>query len=148
MAISLLLISINFYYKEYDSITIVGLSLFMIAFSSGMGPVAWLIPSEIFFTSVRAKAMSVSTFSNRFFAAIMASTVLTAEDGIGWGSYFLGLCIVSICCFVSIFIYCTSASIIMYLLFAQRIDIYVHLPSRDKGKASGRYGALFCGNLK
>ena len=136
MAISLLLMSCNFYYKEYDSITIAGLALFMISFSFGMGPVAWLIPSEIFFTSIRAKAMSISTFSNRFFAATMSSTALTAEDSIGWGSYFLILCIICICCFVSIFCITLSyISIIKYALMiictTTYIDIYVHLPSRD-----------------
>jgi Sugar (and other) transporter len=41
---------------------IVGLSLYLSFFSIRMGPGAWLIPSEIFATGIRAKAMSMATF--------------------------------------------------------------------------------------
>mmetsp|Transcript_22363 Transcript_22363/g.52637 ORF Transcript_22363/g.52637 Transcript_22363/m.52637 type:complete len:263 (+) Transcript_22363:224-1012(+) len=42
--------------------TITGLALYLAFFSIGMGPGAWLIPSEVFSLSIRAKAMSVATF--------------------------------------------------------------------------------------
>jgi len=94
MMISCIILSFNFYLKEYPSVTIIGLIFYMTSFSLGMGPVAWLLPSEIFFTTIRPKAMSLATFANRTFAALMASTVLTAEDTIGWGSYFLILAVI------------------------------------------------------
>ena len=102
MIFSLLIVSINFYFEEYDSVTIIGLTLYMSSFAIGMGPVGWLLPSEIFFTSLRAKAMSLATFFNRVSAATMASTVLTAEDYIGWENYFLALAIICSFCFVSL----------------------------------------------
>ena len=45
--------------------------------------------------------MSIATFLNRVFAAIMASTVLTADNTIGWGGYFLILAILCLLCLVS-----------------------------------------------
>lgn len=94
MILSLLVISFNFYGGASKGLTISGIAFYMSFFSIGMGPGAWLIPSEVFFISIRAKAMSMATFCNRVFAAIMASTVLTADNTIGFGSYFLILAIV------------------------------------------------------
>lgn len=82
---------------------IVGLSLYLSFFSIGMGPGAWLIPSEIFATSIRAKAMSVATFFNRIFATIMSSTFLSTANAIGWSGFFLMLA--GICVVVFAFIY-------------------------------------------
>eukprot|EP00980_Cylindrotheca_fusiformis_P008728 scaffold1868_cov193-Cylindrotheca_fusiformis.AAC.13 len=62
-----------------------------------MGPGAWLIPSEVFATSIRAKAMSIAAFSNRIGATIVASTFITVEDALGWTGFFLllaGSCVV------------------------------------------------------
>lgn len=74
---------------------ITGLALYLAFFSLGVGPGAWLIPSEIFATSIRAKAMSIATFFNRITATVMASTFLSTVNAIGWGSFFFllaGIC--------------------------------------------------------
>ena len=44
---------------------IFALCMYMMSFSLGMGPGAWLIPSEVFSNAVRAKAMSMATVANR-----------------------------------------------------------------------------------
>lgn len=93
MILSLLVISLNYYGDSYSGITIAGICFYMSFFSFGVGPGAWLIPSEVFFTSIRARAMSIATFSNRVVATIMASTVLSAKNSIGFGAYFLILAI-------------------------------------------------------
>ena len=75
---------------------IAGMGLFLSFFSIGMGPGAWLIPSEIFATSIRAKAMSLATLLNRVTATVVASTFLTTAEAIGWKGYFLmlaGICL-------------------------------------------------------
>lgn len=54
-----------------------------------MGPAAWLIPSEVFATSIRAKGMSLATFLNRVTATLMSSTFLTVAHGLSWSGYFL-----------------------------------------------------------
>ena len=81
---------------------IAGMGLFLSFFSIGMGPGAWLIPSEIFATSIRAKAMSLATLLNRVTATVVASTFLTTAEAIGWQGYFLMLA--GICVFFSILI--------------------------------------------
>jgi hypothetical protein len=46
-------------------LAVTALVLFVSFFSLGMGPGAWLVPSEVFSLNVRAKAMSLATFANR-----------------------------------------------------------------------------------
>mmetsp|Transcript_25578 Transcript_25578/g.38196 ORF Transcript_25578/g.38196 Transcript_25578/m.38196 type:complete len:137 (+) Transcript_25578:47-457(+) len=88
------------------------LGLYLIMFTIGMGPGSWLIPSEVFSTNIRAKAMSVATVTNRLVATIVSSTTLTAKNTIGFGTYFL---ILAGCCF-------------LVLLF------YIHVVPETKGK--------------
>lgn len=81
-----------------------GLALYMAMFSVGVGPGAWLIPSEIFATSIRAKAMSVATFCNRITATLMASTFLSTVNLLGnWGNFFFLLAGIS--AIVLVFVY-------------------------------------------
>lgn len=92
MCASLILIAFS-----TSSVAIVGLAVYLSFFSIGMGPGAWLIPSEVFATSIRAKAMSVAAFSNRIAATLMASTFLTTSAALGWAGFFLllaGACVV------------------------------------------------------
>ncbi|KAL3941282.1 MAG: hypothetical protein SGBAC_004330 [Bacillariaceae sp.] len=81
---------------------IAGMALYLSFYSIGMGPGAWLIPSEIFATSIRAKAMSLATLLNRSFATVVASTFLTTAEAIGWTEYFLMLA--GVCLFFTAFI--------------------------------------------
>jgi len=101
MAVALLMISIAFFVKSDVSsgFTIFGLALYLAFFSIGMGPGAWLIPSEVFATCIRAKAMSVATSLNRVTATLMSSTFLSTANAIGWGGFFLLLCIVCLIVF-------------------------------------------------
>ena len=81
-----------------------GLALYMAMFSVGTGPGAWLIPAEIFPTSIRAKAMSVATFCNRVTATVMSSTFLSTVNWLGnWGNFFLLLAVIS--AIVLVFLY-------------------------------------------
>jgi SP family galactose:H+ symporter-like MFS transporter len=102
---ALILTSFSFFGDKDRSpaFAIVGLSLYLSFFSVGMGPGAWLIPSEIFATSIRAKAMSVATFFNRICATLMSSTFLSTANAIGWSGFFLMLA--GVCVVVFAFIY-------------------------------------------
>ena len=101
---ALLLISFTFLGGAGASgFAVFGLALYMTFFSLGMGPGAWLIPSEIFATSIRAKAMSVATFFNRITATLMASTFLSTANFLSWGGFFMMLAVISI--LVAAFIY-------------------------------------------
>jgi Sugar (and other) transporter len=83
--------------------TVLGLGLYLAFFSCGMGPAAWLIPSEVFATCIRAKAMSLATVLNRVAATIMSSTFLTMKDALTWAGYFLLLA--GICVFFLVYLY-------------------------------------------
>jgi fatty acid desaturase len=82
---------------------ITGVALYLSFYSIGMGPGAWLIPSEVFATSIRAKGMSLATTLNRAVATIVASTFLTTANAMGWTEYFLMLAVV--CLLLTIFLY-------------------------------------------
>jgi len=94
---ALLFIAFSFQIPVISSYaTIVGLALYLASFSAGLGPGAWLIPSEVFSTSIRIKAMSLATFMNRLSATIMASSILTMVNLLSWTGYFLMLSIICI----------------------------------------------------
>jgi len=60
MTVALLLISVNFIGDSHNAaFAVVGIGLYLSFFSLGMGPGAWLIPSEVFSTSIRAKVIQV-----------------------------------------------------------------------------------------
>ncbi len=67
-------------------------------FCIGLGPVFWLLISEIYPTTVRAKAMSLATMANWGSNFIVAVTFLTVVEHLGLRGCFLlfaGLCLVA-----------------------------------------------------
>ena len=86
-----------------NNAAIFGLALYLAFFSVGLGPGAWLIPSEVFATSIRAKSMSVATFFNRVTATLMSSTFLTTHQATGWTGFFLLLA--AVCVIAMVFIH-------------------------------------------
>jgi len=61
---------------------------YVIFFSLGAGPGAWLLASELFSNTVRAKGMSIAAFTNRFFGAIQVTFFLTGVNNVGMASIF------------------------------------------------------------
>lgn len=106
MAAALLMLSINFYGNAHSSaFAIFGLALYLSFFSLGLGPGAWLIPAEVFSTSIRAKAMSVATFMNRVVGTVMASTFLSVANAMSWAGFFFLLSLICLACLVFLFFY-------------------------------------------
>lgn len=66
-----------------QGIAVAALVCYVASFSLGMGPGAWLIPSEVFSNRVRARAMSLATFANRGFAATASMSFLSLRGAIG-----------------------------------------------------------------
>jgi hypothetical protein len=66
---------------------------------------AWLIPSEVFSTMIRAKAMSVATFMNRVTATLMASTFLSVANAMSWAGFFIMLSVICLVILVWMYIY-------------------------------------------
>ena len=104
-AASLLVVSITFLFDSQvaDYMTVFGLACFLAWFSSGIGPGNWVVVSEIFATSIRAKAMCIAVLPNRITATIMASTFLTFSDLLTWPGFFMVL--VAICLAGAWFLY-------------------------------------------
>jgi MFS family permease len=107
MSVALFVISMAFFAGNGISpaFAVVGLGFYLAFFSIGAGPGSWLIPSEVFATSIRAKAMSLAAFFNRITATVMASTFLSTAEAMGWGGFFLLLSIVSLIVFAFVFKY-------------------------------------------
>jgi MFS family permease len=107
MTASLLLISLAFLIDNSLSTKaiVTGLALYLSFFSVGMGPGAWLIPSEVFATVIRAKAMSIATLLNRAVASLMAGTFLSTTDALGWSGFFFLLAVVCVLVLAFLWLY-------------------------------------------
>lgn len=106
MSVSLFLISMAFVGgASSEGFAVFGLALYLAFFSIGMGPGAWLVPSEVFSTMIRAKAMSVATFMNRVTATLMASTFLSVANAMSWAGFFIMLSVVCLIILVWMYIY-------------------------------------------
>lgn len=107
MAVALLVVSLSFYISTQFSKFFISVALasYLAFFSIGMGPGAWLIPSEVFATCIRAKAMSVATTMNRVTSTIMSSSFLSTANAMGWGSFFLMLSVICIIVFAFVYRY-------------------------------------------
>jgi MFS family permease len=104
MAIALILVALNFLGSSVNAgFGVFALGLYLAFFSIGMGPGAWLIPSEVFSTIIRAKAMSLASFCNRFTATLMASTFLSTATAITYSGFFFLLAFV--CVIIFVFLY-------------------------------------------
>ena len=96
MIIALVIIAITFFVDQNKitaTICILGFALYLAAFSSALGPGAWLVPAEVFSLGIRAKAMSIATFLNRTTATIMTSTFLSIAKIISYGGFFILLAV-------------------------------------------------------
>jgi sugar porter (SP) family MFS transporter len=80
-------------------IAIAGLLLYTGSFAIGLGPVFWLLISEIYPVKIRGQAMSVATMANwvaNFVVAVSFLTLLSAIGNAGTFFLFAGLSIVAV----------------------------------------------------
>ncbi|MBO0844978.1 MAG: sugar porter family MFS transporter [Nocardioides sp.] len=88
---------------DYGWLALAGLVLFIAGFAIGLGPVFWLMISEIYPIGVRSKAMSVCTIVNWGANFLVAQTFLTLSGAISrQGVFFLyaGLAVLAIGFFI------------------------------------------------
>ncbi|KAI8549662.1 hypothetical protein RHMOL_Rhmol06G0042500 [Rhododendron molle] len=116
MSVSLLVVAVSFFIKDSISndstlysilsiIAVVGVVGMVIAFSLGMGPIPWLIMSEILPVNIKSLAGSTATLANWLFAWIVT---LTANIMLNWSSggtftIYMVMCIVAVA-FVSLYV--------------------------------------------
>jgi len=62
--------------------------IYVASFEIGLGPGCWLIPSEIFYNSIRMRAMSLATFANRCATVGVVGTAIPIREAWSWSGYF------------------------------------------------------------
>jgi len=71
-----------------DMLAVMGVFGVICFFAIGIGPVCWLLASEVFPFNIRAKAMSIATTLNRITSATVALTFLPLSDFLSMSGYF------------------------------------------------------------
>lgn len=98
-------LGLSIYFNQLGIISLLGMLTFIGSFALSMGPVTWVILSEIFPNKVRSQAMSIAVAAQWLFNAIVANSFplvngseLNANSFNGALPYFIfaGLCIVTI----------------------------------------------------
>ncbi|KAI5393417.1 hypothetical protein KIW84_060518 [Lathyrus oleraceus] len=98
MALSLLVVSISFYLKEYISpdsdlyatlslVSVAGVVVMVIAFSLGLGAMPWIIMSEILPINIKDLAGSFATLANWFFSWLVTLTTNLLLDWSSGGTF-------------------------------------------------------------
>ncbi len=92
MAVSLFTLGLAFQLGDETTITSVvaigSLMLFVASFAISLGPIFWLINSEIYPLRTRSKAASLGTFANWIFNFIVSLTFLLLIDALGQSGAF------------------------------------------------------------
>jgi sugar porter (SP) family MFS transporter len=85
MVISLIVLGFVFLLKGslVSLISIISLMAYVSFFAIGLGPIAWLIISEIYPMGIRGRAMGIATFANWTFNYLISLSFLTLVDLLG-----------------------------------------------------------------
>jgi len=102
MSFSLFALSLS---EKYDGgiLSIVFALLFVFCFSFSWGPIAWIIPSEMISTDLRARVISWGTVMNWIADYLVVSTFLSLKHALGSSGVFLFYCVVNIA--ATLFVY-------------------------------------------
>lgn len=100
MTVSMLLVSASFYFQLNSIITLIAILLFIAAFASSLGVVMWVVISEIFPSSIRTKAMSLSIVSLWIACFLVALIFPFLIDKVGIANTFL---IFTFFCIINVF---------------------------------------------
>ncbi|XVE94705.1 hypothetical protein REPUB_Repub02eG0031800 [Reevesia pubescens] len=98
MTLSLLVVAVSFFLKDLSStdsslysimgiLSVVGVVAMVIAFSLGMGPIPWIIMSEILPINIKGLAGSIATLSNWFIAWVVTMTANLLLDWSNGGTF-------------------------------------------------------------
>ncbi|RYR63983.1 hypothetical protein Ahy_A03g010148 isoform C [Arachis hypogaea] len=112
MAVSLFVVAITFYVKDYISessslyeilsyLSVAGVVAMVVAFSLGMGAMPWLIMSEILPINIKGFAGSFATLANWFFSWLIT---LTANMLLDWSSGGTFTIYAVVCAFTVVFV--------------------------------------------
>lgn len=101
MILSLVVLSGAFYFgntagEALKVVSLISLVVYVAAFAVSLGPICWLVISEIYPTQIRGLAMSVATVANWSFNLVVALTFLPLVEFFGTAYTFLGFAIIGI----------------------------------------------------
>lgn len=103
MAISLGILGLAFYMPgmadKLKMFTVLSVVAYIASFAISLGPIFWLMISEIYPLNIRGRAMSLATLSNWLFNMVVASTFLTLTEKLGKAGafWFYGIvCVIGI----------------------------------------------------
>lgn len=104
LAASLFLLGLAFTPNVSDDlqplIAACGLAAYVAFYGLGLGPLSRLIPSEIFPTGIRAKALSISVLISRGTGALMSVYFISLKDALSW--HFVFVTLAGICVFLEL----------------------------------------------
>ncbi|KAF8103253.1 hypothetical protein N665_0188s0200 [Sinapis alba] len=112
MTISLVIVAAAFYLKEFVShdsdmysmlsiLSVVGVVAMVVCFSLGMGPIPWLIMSEILPVNIKGLAGSIATLANWFISWLIT---MTANLLLAWSSGGTFTLYALVCAFTVVFV--------------------------------------------
>ncbi|ESQ27618.1 hypothetical protein EUTSA_v10018460mg [Eutrema salsugineum] len=112
MTISLVIVAAAFYLKGFVSpdsdmysmlsiLSVVGVVAMVVSFSLGMGPIPWLIMSEILPVNIKGLAGSIATLANWFFSWLIT---MTANLLLAWSSGGTFTLYAVVCAFTVVFV--------------------------------------------
>ena len=102
MSISLLLLAISEKY-EGGILSVVCALPFVFCFSFSWGPIAWVIPSEMISTKLRARVISWGTVLNWIADYLVVSTFLSLKHALGSSGVFLFYCAINVAALLFVF---------------------------------------------
>lgn len=101
MALSLVVLAFAFYTNQLniDQIAPISLMAYVAFFAIGLGPVVWVVISEIYPLQVRSKAMSIAIFANWSFNYLISLTFLSLIEILSIALTFFLFAAICILCF-------------------------------------------------
>mmetsp|Transcript_12314 Transcript_12314/g.20588 ORF Transcript_12314/g.20588 Transcript_12314/m.20588 type:complete len:507 (+) Transcript_12314:1-1521(+) len=106
VCVAMLLFLISFSYPVSSltkTLSVFSMFWYVIAYSIGYGPGAWVVMLEVLPMQIRAKGLSVSTFVNRAFATMLSSSFLSMVNTLGYQGYFLLFTLITAGCVLYVF---------------------------------------------
>lgn len=86
-------------------IGILGALIYVFGFAIGLGPILWVLLSEIYPLRIRGKAMGLALFANWLFNYLISLTFLSLLEKLGLSGAFILYAFISVLCFIFIYFF-------------------------------------------
>ena len=95
----------DFFGDNLKWVTVGSLITYIICFAMSLGPIGWILVSEVFPLSIRGRAMSICTVSNFVFNFLVVSSFPVLLNRVGGVLTFWGFGIVSLLCIIFVYFF-------------------------------------------